>query len=329
VVATALLAASPAVAAVGFQYGKAPDSDDQPIELAIWYPSDAAPSSQPLGLFTQSVAPYGPVKGSGLPLVVISHGAVGSAAAHYDTALALADAGFVVVALNHTGDNYKDHSHSYTARNFIDRPRHVSRVIDFMLNGWDGHDHLDPTRIGIFGHSAGGVTALILVGGNPDLYLAILFCRDHPDALDCQQAKQATGGDGKDSPKRDWKWSDWHHDPRVKAAVIATPGIGYTFTKIGLETVTTPIRLWRGEDDKFSPNAWNGDLVESALPQPPEDHLVPKAGHFDFLAPCNETVAKIAPEICTSEPGFDRAAFHQDMNKAIVAFFKAKHAPSP
>ena len=42
----ALLAASPA-GAVGFQYGKAPDPDGQPIDLAIWYPSDAKPSSQP------------------------------------------------------------------------------------------------------------------------------------------------------------------------------------------------------------------------------------------------------------------------------------------
>lgn len=320
--------AAPPACAAGFQYGTAPDPDDKPIELAIWYPSDAPLTEQPLGLFKQNVAYYGAIKGSGLPLVVISHGAVGSAAAHYDTALALADAGFVVVALNHTGDNYKDRSHSYTARNFIDRPRHVSRVMDFMLNSWDGHDHLDPTRIGMFGHSAGAVTALILMGGNPDLYLAVLFCRDHPDALDCQQAKQATDSSGNESKERDWTWSDWHHDPRIKAAVIATPGIGYTFTKIGLETVAAPIQLWRGENDKFSPNAWNSDIIEGALPQPPEDHLVAKAGHLDFLAPCNEAMTKIAPEICESEAGFDRAAFHQDMNRAAVGFFKAQLGPT-
>jgi len=161
-VATALLAASPAGAA-GFQYGKAPDPDDQPLELAIWYPSAAPISSQPLGLFAQDVAYYGAVQGNTLPLVVISHGTGGSAAGHYDTALALAEAGFVVVALSHTGDNYKDRSYSFTAHNFVDRPRGVSRNIDFMLNAWGGHDHVDPARIGIFGHSAGGATALIAV----------------------------------------------------------------------------------------------------------------------------------------------------------------------
>jgi predicted dienelactone hydrolase len=320
-----LLAASPA-GAVGFQYGSAPDPDDQPIELAIWYPSDAAVSSKPLGLFTQDVAYYGAIKGSGLPLIVISHGTGGSGAEHYDTALALANAGFVVVAPSHTGDNYKDRSYSFTPRNFTDRPRQVSRVIDFMLNKWDGHGHIAPTRIGIFGHSAGATTALILIAGNPDLYLAALYCQDHPYEWDCQQIKQKAGAAG--TKAAEWKTPEWHHDPRIKAAAIAAPALGYTFTKVGLETVTAPVQLWRAEDDKITPNLWNGDIVRDALPKAPEDHLVPKAGHFDFLAPCNEALAKTAPEICESASGFDRAAFHLELNKAVVAFFTAQ-LPAP
>jgi predicted dienelactone hydrolase len=325
-VAAALLAASPAVAA-GFQYGTAPNPDDQPIELGIWYPSGTPTTTQPLGPFTQDVAYYGSIAGNSLPLIVISHGTGGSAAGHYDMALALADAGFVVVALSHTGDNYKDRGYSFTARNFADRPKQVSRVIDFMLNAWDGHDHLDPTRIGIFGHSAGGATALILIGGNPDLALATLFCRDHPEDWGCQQ-HQALAGKAPDKAT-DPGMPDWHHDPRIKAAVIAAPALGFAFTKVTLENVTAPVQLWRAEDDKINPNKWFSDIVRDALPQPPDDHLVAKAGHFDFLAPCSDALAKVAPEICTSEPGFDRAAFHQDMNKAIVAFFKAKLVALP
>jgi predicted dienelactone hydrolase len=323
-VAATLLAASPAAAA-GFQYGTAPNPDDQPIELAIWYPSDAPTTAQPLGLFSQDVAYYGPVAGNSLPLIVISHGTGGSAVGHYDTALTLADAGFVVVALSHTGDNYKDRSYSFTARNFIDRPKHVRRVIDFMLNAWGGHDHLDSTQIGIFGHSAGGATTLILIGGNPDLALAALLCHDHPDDWGCQQRWAFAGKTA--NTAADPGVPDWHHDPRVEAAVIAAPALGFAFTKVGLENVTAPIQLWRAADDKITPNKWYGDTVRDALPQPPEDHLVAGAGHYDFLAPCNDVLTKMAPEICTSEPSFDRVAFHQDMNKAIVAFFKAKLTP--
>jgi predicted dienelactone hydrolase len=195
-----------------------------------------------------------------------------------------------------------------------------------MLNSWPSHDHIDPARIGIFGFSAGGATALILIGGNPDLALAAEYCRDHPDDWGCQQAYGQAGATG--TMVADWKSpAEWHHDPRIKAAAIAAPALGYAFTKVGLETVTAPVQLWRAEDDTITPNAWYGDTVKSALPQPPEDHLVPNAGHYDFLAPCSEALAKVAPEICQSASGFDRAAFHKDMNKALIAFFKAHLTP--
>jgi predicted dienelactone hydrolase len=323
-VAAALLTASPAVAA-GFQYGTAPDPDGQPIQLAIWYPSEGKSTTQPIGLFTQDVAFYGPVRGAALPLIVISHGTGGSAADHYDTALALAEAGFVVVAFNHTGDYYKDRADSFTQRNFANRSRHVSRVIDFMLKDGGGHDHLNPAEIGIFGHSAGGATAVIAIGGTPNFDHGAKFCDDHPDSWDCQQLKQriATTNSvpASDDPPKPLVWT---HDPHLKAAVVAAPAIGYDFAKDDLSDVTASVQLWRAEDDKITPNEWNGDIVRDALPEPPDDHLVPKAGHFDFIASCSDALGKVAPEICTSEAGFDRTAFHQDMNKAIVAFFEAK-----
>jgi predicted dienelactone hydrolase len=309
--------------AAGFQYGTAPGSDGKPIELGIWYPSDAVTSPQPLGLFTQQVAPYAPVAGQALPLIVISHGTGGGASSHYDTALALADAGFIVVALTHTGDNYKDQSLSFTWRNFASRPVQVSRVIDYMLNDWDSHASIDPARIGMFGQSAGGFTTLVLLGGIPDPSLAALFCRDHPDDWGCQRAKEKSAAAPADPNQ---KPLEWHHDPRIRAAAIAAPALGHSFTKDGLAAVTEPIQLWRAENDNIAPNKGNSDVIKAALPEPPDDHLVPKAGHFDFLAPCSEALAKIAPAICESGPGFDRVAFHRQFNQTLVEFFKARLA---
>ena len=59
----------------------------------------------------------------------------------------------------------------------------------------------------------------------------------------------------------------------------------------------------------------------------PEDHFLAKAGHYDFLAPCNDALATAALDICDSEPGFGRPAFHKSMNKALIGFFKAQLAP--
>ena len=50
-------------------------------------------------------------------------------------------------------------------------------------------------------------------------------------------------------------------------------------------------------------------------------HVVEHAGHYDFLSPCSEALARQVPEICTSEPGFDRTAFHVAFDREIVAFF--------
>src|SRR3984893_17323619 len=48
-----VIATAPAMAA-GFQRVTVPDPGDQPLEVGIWYPSDAPASSQPLGSFRQT-----------------------------------------------------------------------------------------------------------------------------------------------------------------------------------------------------------------------------------------------------------------------------------
>jgi predicted dienelactone hydrolase len=78
--------------------------------IAGWYPAKATASEHDLGLFTQDIAPDAAVSGVSHPLIVMSHGNGGTLEGHYDTALALARAGFVVAAVTHTGDNYKDQS---------------------------------------------------------------------------------------------------------------------------------------------------------------------------------------------------------------------------
>src|ERR1700730_12829835 len=104
VVATLMLATASALAA-GFERATVPDPDGVPLEAGIWYPSEAPAAAQPLGLYRQIVATDGAVAGRGLPLIVMSHGSGGSFAGHYDTALVLAEAGFVVGAITHAGDN--------------------------------------------------------------------------------------------------------------------------------------------------------------------------------------------------------------------------------
>lgn len=302
---------------VGFQEVQIPNGADKPLTVGIWYPTDAPAAAHPLHTFTQTVAPDGPVAGRGLPLVVMSHGNGGWYGGHYDTAQALARAGIVAAAVSHTGDTYDDQSRSVR---MADRPMHIKRLIDYMTADWSGRDHIDAGRIGVFGFSSGGFTALVAAGGAPDLSETAAHCRAHPDYFDCQLLKKAgVSADATIARPR----SAWTHDPRIKAAVVAAPALGYAFGREGLKDVRVPVQLWRAQNDHILPNPDYAEAVRINLPTPPQFHLVEGADHFDFLAPCDDQLAKLAPAICTSAPGFDRAAFHARFNDAVTAFFLA------
>ena len=302
--------------AVGFQWITVADPEDQPLDVAVWYPSDFPVAPQALGLYRQTVAANGAISGSQLPLVVISHGTGGWAGSHVDTALALAEAGFVVAAITHTGDNFKDRRYSFRARNLIGRPRHVVRTIDHMLTIWPAHERLDPTRIGIFGHSAGAFTALVSVGGTPNLDRIAQRCRERPDDRACQPAPES------DAVPTDA--SVFMHDPRIGTAVIAATGLGMTFENGGLSAVRVPVQMWRAAEDRIAVDQWSTAIIRRELPTPPDEHVVALAGHFAFLAPCSDALAAAAPEACVDVPGFDRAEFHRIFNETLIEFFRAR-----
>ena len=111
-------------------------------------------------------------------------------------------------------------------------------------------------------------------------------------------------------------------DARIKAAVVAAPALGFTFSPDGLKDVKVPVQLWRAENDVIVPHPRYAEAVRLALPEAPDYHVVANAGHYDFLAPCSDALASIAPAICTSSAGFDRAAFHVGFDSEVVKFFE-------
>ena len=311
-----MLVATPALSA-GFEQVMVPDPGGAALEVGIWYPSKALAAPQRLGLFEQTVAEGGAVAGRDLPLIVMSHGTGGSFEGHYDTALALADAGFVVAAVTHTGDNYREQIQLGRLEN---RPRHIKVLIDYMLSSWQHHAALDPSRIGMFGFSAGGFTALVAIGGTPDMRTVAPYCAAHPDEWSCRMLKDRKINV---SANMTGQWN-WVHDRRIVAAVIASPALGYAFSAEALSSVTVPIQLWRGDSDEILPHPNYAQAIYDRLQVKPEYHVVPNAGHFAFLAPCTPALAAVAPQICRDPQGFDRAAFHREFDPAVVAFFKAK-----
>ncbi|THD74344.1 MAG: dienelactone hydrolase [Phenylobacterium sp.] len=309
----ALFVASAAFAGnVGFETISIPVAGDKPLQAGVWYPTDAAEAMTPLALGRQSVAPGAAVLGHGHPLVVISHGTGGSFADHFDIARALAQSGFVVAAVSHTGDTYDDRSR---ALRITERPGQLVRLIDYMTADWRGHAAIDAQRIGAFGFSSGGFTVLGAIGGEPNLALLAPHCARHPHFFDCQLNRQFAAFPRPATP------APVAHDPRIKAAVVAAPALGFTFAPSGLAKVRIPVQLWRAEWDTVLPQPYYAETVHGLLPKA-DYRVAPRADHFDFLPPCSEGLAKAAPSICVSN--IDRATFHQTFNAEVVRFFREK-----
>jgi len=298
---------------VGFSIVSVPNPPADALQVGIWYPTKAPASEHDVGLFTQVVAPDAAISRGPHPLIVMSHGNGGSFEGHYDTALALARAGFVVAAMTHTGDNYKDQSQ---ATHLVLRPRAFHTVIDYMLATWPEHTSVDPAKVGAFGFSAGGFTVLVAIGGIPDLSRVAPYCAGHAQTDVCKLLKAHPVPAGEQVHD-----ADWIADPRIKAAVVAAPAIGFTFSRSGLKNVRIPVQLWRAGDDTILPSPDYAEPVRDALPRPPEYHVVAGADHFDFLAPCSDSLAQVAPRICEEHGGFDRTAFHRTFDRDVVRFF--------
>jgi len=226
----------------------------------------------------------------------------------HDTAEALADAGFIVAAINHPGDTANDSSRRNTLSVWASRPADMVRMLDFMLNDWKDREAIDPARIGFFGFSLGGYTGLVLVGGNPDTQRVAERCTEKTGI--CEELHN-----GATLP-------NLPHDARIKAAVLADAAITTAFTQESLTGIQVPLQIWRSELGGYGVDAAGTARVSGILPGKPEIHVVP-AGHYAFLAPCSEQLATAVPRICTDDPpNFDRAAFHRDFNVRVVGFFR-------
>lgn len=290
------------------------DSDSSALSGAIWYPCAGEPRDFPLGHLAVA-ADFGlkgikdcPVIGGKLPLIIFSHGRGGWFGQHHDTAEALADAGFVVAAINHPGDTANDSSRRNTLSVWASRPADMVRLLDFMLNDWKDRAAIDPAKIGFFGFSLGGYTGLVLAGANPDTQRVAARCTEKTGA--CEELHSGA------------VLPSLPHDARIKAAVLADAAITTAFTQESLASIQIPLQIWRSELGGYGVDAGGTERVARILPGKPEIHVI-SAGHFAFLAPCSEQLATAIPRICTDNPpSFDRAAFHHDFDASVVRFFR-------
>ncbi len=261
-------------------------------------------------------APGCPVTGEKLPLIVVSHGRRGWFGGHHDTAAALADAGFVVAALNHPGDTWRDTSRTDSLSVLVERPADIKRLIDYMLESWPEATRINARRIGLYGFSFGGYTALAVIGGNPELRKGLPGCATS-SLLACKQLESGETG------------QPITPDPRVKAAVIVDPYPVFAFSEENLKKIAIPVQLW-SSDPAQKADGLSGCCAAAIRQRLPASdyHFVADAKHFSFLATCTPKETQENSAVCTDAPGFDRIDFHRRLHAEIIDFFRKHLAES-
>jgi predicted dienelactone hydrolase len=296
-----------------------PDRSGPQISARLWTPCASPPGPITVNrgtvrLTTQGVKNCAP-SSKRLPLIVISHGGLEDMFSHHDTAEFLANAGFAVVAFNHTQDSgYSTKDQMDNISGFLVRPIDVKRVINFALSSSQSFADIDSKRIGFFGHSRGGYTGLVLAGAVPNFKAPPFPC---PEAWHmCRQMRD------NDMPEQ----RDSGFDPRIKAFVIADP-VSFFPDKSSLQRVAAPIQLWSSERGGLGVRPEDVMSLKKNLPDNPEFYRPANSAHLDFLFPCSDDEAKAMSFQCIDDPpGFDRADFHREFNAQMLDFFR-KHLP--
>lgn len=301
--------------------------------VTVYYPSSSEEQPIQRGPFTFHLALQGtPVRGNGR-LIVISHGSGGSPWVHADLARTLVEDGFVVAMPQHKGDNYKDPSEPGPS-SWERRPTEVSHAIDVVAAESRFRPLLALDKVGMYGMSAGGHTALTLAGGR----WSPARLRDHCNAHIAEDFQgcvglttRLTGGllDGVKETIALWvirsRFRDamprTHTDPRIVAIVAGVP-LASDFEMGSLAAPSVPLGMVTARQDKWLPSRFHSDAVLAVCAACERLVDLANGGHGALLSPLPPGLTGLVGDLLNDPPGFDRATLPEVHHRISVFFGK-------
>jgi predicted dienelactone hydrolase len=281
------------------------DADHKPqVRITVWYPAaegveerslDIGPPGKPL-FYVGSAAPDAPFADARRrPVILFSHGYGGSARMMGWFATVLAQQGYVVIAVDHPGNNSTDKMTVAGSAMFWDRPGDLQAALDTVAADREIGAHMDIRRLGVAGFATGGYTALAAAGARVDLQRFQASCIAHPDDGLCkpqpefpvtqEQAQAALAAP--DLAAEAAHAGDDHSIRGVRAVFAMAPALVQAFDPASLAGITVPVAIVVGEGDPVAPPHFNGGAAARAIPRAQLKGL-PGVGHYDFLADCSQ-----------------------------------------
>ncbi len=306
------------------------------LRITVWYPAasnaveaplDIGPPGKPL--FTPgSAAPDAAFEDARpRPVILFSHGFGGTARIMAWFGTALARRGYVVIAVDHPGNNGRDPMTIAGAVLSWERPGDLATALDAAKSDPTISPHLDLNRLGAAGFSAGGFTSLVEAGARVDFERFLKFCDAHPDDGICapQREFQFSRSDAQAFFAQPAAKAALAHSkddlsiPAVKATFVMAPAIVQSLDPESLKGFRTPLRILLGDADKVAPPATNGEVAAALIPGAKLTAL-PYVGHYDFIAECTPAGDAVVPVCPTEVP---RAATHKTAIDEALTFFDA------
>jgi predicted dienelactone hydrolase len=245
--------------------------------------------------------------------------------------------GFVVAMPEHRGDNYKDHS-TPGPESWRRRPEEVTRAIDAVGQDPRFKPLLRLDKVGMYGMSAGGHTALSLAGGRWSPAHLEEHCEAHirEDFQSCVGLATRLRGNALDGVKETlalwvirWRLGDatWqtHTDPRIAAIVAGVP-FAADFDMASLASPLVPLGLVTARHDKWLVPRFHSDAVLEACRACERVAEIADGGHGALVSPLPPNLTGLIGDLLNDPPGFDRAAL-PEVDRKIAAFFRQHLLP--
>ena len=311
------------------------------LRVTVWYPAADGVDERSLDIgppggtlfYVGSAAPDAAFADTRRrPVILFSHGYGGSARMMAWFSTNLARAGFVVVAVDHPGNNSADKMTPAGAMLFWDKADDLRAALAAAKADPQIGAHIDLRRVGVAGYATGGYAALAAAGAQTDFDRWVKFCREHPADGTCapQPEFPLTLDDGlkaleaPDLVAEVARARDDHTIPEVRAAFVIAPAIVQALTPESLSRLRLPVGVVLGDSDGVIPAHSNGSVVARTVPGA-ELKVLPGVGHYDFISICSPAAVSQFSLCQGFKVPQDRA--HEGALRAAFSFFSRALGP--
>lgn len=302
------------------------------VKTTIWYPAtptaetvsiDVGPADAPY-MFVGRVAPDAPFASERrYPVILYSHGHNGSVRTTAWFGIALARAGYVVIAPDHPGNNMEDVATSGGALLWWLRAGDLEVALDAVANDAKLGGHVYPQRVGVSGFSLGGLTAMIALGGIFDGKLYDDYCAAHPGCAICPPTDALPIFDPEKPGYPDFlqtelpRMTDDRRIPSAKAGFIIAPlTVGLRPESLG--AIEVPVTFLVGSEDGLTSPEVGAALAAGMIPRS-KLVIVPGANHDSFINICSP--AGIAAGYCECAVAAEQEHAHGMAIESALATF--------